>query len=494
MRLRETVRRLVRRADVRAAGSISSLLILAIALQCFVLYAFVATDSLDEADRWLQHSLDVVEGSVAQGVPTAEAIEDARDSLPELVPAVRWWDASSRLVADLGAWPPAERTVPSSPRGARRPLRDFRLMDSDRHVVGSVELATGERVELALPLLHFASETGEVGGGLLLIGILSGLTALVVGARATSRSFAPVRQATALLHGVNAQRLGSRLGTRGSGDPVDRHAETLNQVLAGIDASFARVRAFGSDVAHELRTPVNRIRNLSEVALMADDQREQARALETIRESTEEISRIIDSLLLLAEIDGQGFELDRQTLDLDERILRTADVYAPLFEERGIRLAASSQAGTVHGDGTLVDRVLVNLLDNALRYADAKGTVEISALRSDGGVVVRVDDSGPGIAPEDRDRVFDRFSRLDQARKGEGSGLGLALARAIARVHGGDLVVGDSPLGGARFVWEIPHARASGPQRGARQATPRHSSASRLVGAQAAATGGSRAP
>jgi len=494
MRLRETARRLIRRADVRAAGSIGSLLILAIALQCFVLYAFVATDSLDEADRWVQHSLDVIQGSVERGASPAEAIENARDSFPGVVPSVRWWDERSRLVADWGSWPSAERGVASSPRDGRRPLRDFRLMDADRHLVGSVALATGERVELALPLSHFASETGEVGGGLVLIGILSGLTALVVGARATSRSFAPVRQATALLHDVDAWRLGSRLETRGSGDPVDRHAETLNQVLAGIDASFARARAFGSDVAHELRTPVNRIRNLSEVALMTDDQREQARALETIRESTEEISRIIDSLLLLAEIDGQGFELERQSVDLDARILRTADVYAPLFEERGIRLAAHSQAGTVHGDGTLVDRVLVNLLDNALRYAEPQGTVEISAFGRDGGAVVHVDDSGPGIAAADRERVFDRFSRLDQARKGEGSGLGLALARAIARVHGGDLVVADSPLGGSRFVWEIPERTDPDAQRGARQATPRHSSASTPVGAQAATAGVSRAP
>jgi len=494
MRLPRTIRRLAGRTDVRVAATIGGILILIVAIQGFALYSFLSAESLEEGDRWVEHALETIHAPVARGLSASEAIDDMRGSLPDLAPPVRLWDGEDRLVREWGAWPASGRLVAARFGDDQRSLHDSRLLRPDNFLVGSTRLAAGERVQLALPLRHLANETAEVGRGLVLLALLLGAAALVVGVRATSSAFAPIRRATSLLRGVNARQLGSRLVTSGSGDPLDRHAQTLNGVLAEIDDSFARVRAFGGDLAHELRTPVNRIGNMAEVALLADEPREMTRTLETIRDSAAQISRIIDSLLLLSEIYGEGFELQRTAVDLDARILRTAEVYAPLFEERDIKLETRTQAGMVQGDGTLIDRVLVNLLDNALRHASAGGTVQIGGFRCDGGVVVHVDDSGQGIPRKDRDRVFDRFARLDPARTRQGSGLGLALARAIARLHGGDLEVGDSPLGGARFVLNLPEVSRLGVQREARHASPAASRASRLVGPQAATAGETRSP
>jgi signal transduction histidine kinase len=114
----------------------------------------------------------------------------------------------------------------------------------------------------------------------------------------------------------------------------------------------------------------------------------------------------------------------------------------------------------IEADRALLDRVLLNLLENALRHGSSGGRVELSAEPSAGGIRIALEDAGPGIAPEDRERVFERFERLDRTRPGSGGGLGLALARAVARLLGGDLVLEPSRLGGARFVWWLPTAPA----------------------------------
>jgi signal transduction histidine kinase len=492
MSLADTFRRLRARIDVRAVFSTSGVMLVAIMLQCLGLSVYIAVESLEEGDRWVGHGLEMVAASQAHSGSEA-AIEDLRESFMGLPPAVRLYDRDGNLRRTFGEWPAADRIVRSTQGEEPRSLRDFTLLWGGHQLVGEEALADGGRVEFALPLTEFASETTDVVEALMLIGVLSALVSLFVGIRMTSRALDPIRDATRILREVDARHLGSRIATRGSGDPVDRHAETLNSVLADIDASFARVRSFGSDVAHELRTPINRIRTLAEVALRSGDPDDQLHTLETVRQSSEDVSRIIESLLLLYEINDEAFVLQREEIDLDARILRSVDVYAPSFEERGIELKVDTRAGTVRADRTLTDRILVNLLSNGLRHVRRGDVVQIGAFRWDGGVVVCVDDSGPGIPPEERERIFDRFARLDPARSGGGSGLGLALARGIARLHGGDLQVGESPLGGARFVWNLPDASVER-QRPERRSSPAPRSSRSPLGPQPAKTGGTRAP
>jgi signal transduction histidine kinase len=449
--------RLLRRADARAVVASGLVLVVVLALQGFALYAYAAQESLEQADGWVEQVREMVGTVEARELSDASLAEAVYAALPGGNRAVRIRRADGGLGARIGAWPPAERSLLAQREGdPDRGIGSFRLLRRSRFLVDSIALPSGARLELALPLKRFTNEAREMGRGIVLLVAVSSLVAFAAAFLATRRAFAPLREATALLAGVNVRALGARLPSRRTGDPVDRHAETLNRVLEAIDASFSRLRSFSSDVAHEVRTPLNRMRTVAEVALASGDAAEQRAALERVEANVDELARLVDSLLLIAEADDRRVPLAPERLDVDEWLTRTVEAYAPLFEERGAKLWLDSRAGTIEADRALLDRVLLNLLENALRHGSAGGRVELSAEPSEGGIRIAVEDAGPGIAPEDRERVFERFERLGRTRRGSGGGLGLALARAVARLLGGDLVLEPSRLGGARFVWSVP--------------------------------------
>jgi signal transduction histidine kinase len=457
MRRTEALMRVLKRVDTRAALAVSVLLLLTIGLQGLALYAYVSVESLEEADRWMSHALRIARNLAPQRLEDEALLGAMEDSLSDMSPILRLRSGPDTIAGSRGAWPLADRQVPWTQRADdSRDVLNFPKLRTDNYLVGDVEMSSGITLEVALPLSHFAEETAEVGQVLALVVVVSGMAALLIAVVATFQAFSPLRLATRLVGGLDAKRLGRRLPSRGTGDPVDRHAETLNAVLAGIDDSFSRLRSFSSDAAHELRTPLNRIRNVAEVALLGRDDADLRPALEAVVRSAEDLSGIVQSLLLLAEIDDRRVTLRSDPIELDTWIARTAEAYDPLFEEKGVKLSVRSGAGTIEADRGLLDRVLLNLLDNALQHASGAGSVELRAVRLKGGLTISVDDSGPGIPIGERERIFDRFARLDRARASSGSGLGLALARAVARLLGGDVSVEDSSLGGARFVWRLP--------------------------------------
>jgi len=465
MRAADFLRRNLGRRDAQSVLVVAGLLLLAVALQGLMLYAYVAVESLEEADHWVQYALQGFPPRVARGESPASVADDLRRTLGNQSPAVRLRGIRGELLDGWGRWPAADRQVPVALGDDERTLGAFRLLEPENYLVGQMGLSSGTTVELALPLAHFVSEAAEMARAIGLVTLGSGLFAILIALIATRRAFAPLRQATALLGNVDARHLGRRLPTRGTADPVDCHAEVLNRALSTIDSSFARLRAFSSNAAHELRTPLHRIGNVAEVALLRGAAEDLRPALESVHATSQELSRLIQSLLLLAELDDERFVLKRSPVDARTLIARSAEIYGPLFEERGMKLSVCSDAASIEGDPLLLDRVLANLLDNALRHAPPGGQVEIQGVRAEAGFRISVDDTGTGVPSEERERIFDRFARLEGTRDGPGAGLGLALARGIARVHGGDLTMEDSPLlGGSRFVWWLPGRGR--PQRG----------------------------
>ena len=453
--------RFLRRTDTRAALGIGSALVLVLALQASWLYAFAAEEALEQADHFLMQTHELALSLGAEGISEEPLLDAAYASLPGGKRAVRLSDENGKLRAVRGEWPAPERTVPGRREDAPgRGLGSFWILDGDSFLVDSIPLGGGLRLELAMPLKRFAGEAAEIGSLLALVVLLSSIAAFGVARFATRRAFAPLREGTALLEGVDAHHLAARLPTRATGDPVDRHAETLNRVLGGIEASFSRLRSFSSDVAHELRTPLNRIRNVADVALAHGGTQDLATALERIQGSIDELGRMVDTLLLIAEVDDRRVPLKREPVDVDAWLHRTAEVWAPAFEEHGATLALHTAAGTIEADRAVLDRVLSNLLDNALRHGAAGGRVQLEARADEQGLVIALDDAGPGIPESERERVFERFVRLDRSRRGSAGGLGLALARSMARLLGGDLRIGRSRLGGARFEWRLPRASA----------------------------------
>jgi signal transduction histidine kinase len=448
----------LRRSDTRAVLAIGGALVLALGLQAVAISAYVSIEALEQADDWLEKARRLVVSLDADGASGDSLLDAAHVALTGGERALRLLVAG-RAPLQRGDWPEPDSTVPARRQDApKRGLGSVLLLRSDGFLVDSIVLSGGRTLELALPLKSFAREAHEITRLLALLVLLSSIAALGVALFATRRAFSPLRAGTALLEEVDAQHLSARLPTRATGDPVDRHAETLNRVLGGIEASFERLRSFSSDVAHELRTPLNRIRTVADAALADGGPQELAAALERIQGSVEELGRMVDALLLIAEVDDGRVPLKLEQIDVDAWLRHMVETWAPAFEERGVTLSLRSAAGTALADRTLLDRVLSNLLDNAARHGAAGGHVALDAAGDDEGLVIALDDAGPGIPEHDRERVFERFVRLDRSQRGGSGGLGLALARAVARRLGGQLGVEGSELGGARFVWRLPRA------------------------------------
>jgi signal transduction histidine kinase len=462
MRRAERLRRFLGRTDTRAVGAIAGALMLLLTLQASWLYLYAAEEALEQADHFLTQARELVVSLGSEGVAGDALLDAAHAALPGGKRAVRLYDANGALRAARGRWPDSGRTLLARQEDdPGRGLASFLELDDDAFLVDSVPLAGGARLQLAMPLKRFAGEAAEIGSLLALVVLLSSVGALGVARLATRLAFAPLREGTDLLEGIDARHLAARLPTRATSDPVDRHAETLNRVLGGIEESFSRLRGFSSDVAHELRTPLNRIRNVADVALAHGGATELTTALERIQGSIDELGRMVDTLLLIAEVDDRRMPMKRELVDVDAWLKHAVEVWAPAFEEHGATLALHAAAGPIEADRAVLDRVLSNLLDNALHHGAAGGRVEIEARGDATGISISVDDAGPGIPEQDRQRVFERFVRLDRSRRGSAGGLGLALARAMARWLGGDLALATSRLGGARFEWRMPRAKSA---------------------------------
>lgn len=281
----------------------------------------------------------------------------------------------------------------------------------------------------------------------LLIAVVAGVTWL-----ATNRALVPVHGISARARAISADRLSERVPVPASKDEVRELAETVNGMLDRIEASQQRQRRLVSDASHELRSPVAASRAQLEVALAGNDVGDWRRTALMVLQEQEHLSTLVDDLLMLSRLDEGEFH---PTGHVDVAQLVDAEAARP----RPLRPHVSQRPGldaSVPGDARLVERLLRNLVDNAVRHADAE--VAISVQRTTDAVVVHVDDDGPGVAEPHRHAVFERFTRLDEARDRDrgGAGLGLSIVHEVATAHGGAVSCGEAPLGGARFTVLLP--------------------------------------
>lgn len=253
---------------------------------------------------------------------------------------------------------------------------------------------------------------------------------------------------------ISAAELDRRLPVPRASDEVQHLATTLNQMLGRLEAATDRQRQFVSDASHELKTPLATLRTMLEVAADDPDFSEWGSLLAGLRRENERMDSLVADLLTLARFDERAPMSTREDVDLDQVIGRVSEQTARLFPSVEVD-TTGIEAVRVAGDGRALERLFTNLGANAARHATA--TVGFSCRAEDGLVRAWVSDDGPGIPVADRERVFDRFVRLDEARDRPvgGTGLGLAVARAIARSHGGDVRVVDSPRG-ATIEVELP--------------------------------------
>jgi signal transduction histidine kinase len=287
----------------------------------------------------------------------------------------------------------------------------------------------------------------------------AGLIALglgLIGGTVMSRNMLRrVEQVNRTSERVMSGNLSDRVPLNGGSDEFDQLAANLNRMLDQIERLMTAMREVTDDVAHDLKTPLSRLRSRLELAL--GDPSDAATQNEAIRAAIGEADHLLatfNALLSIAELESGARGGQGGPVDLSEVALSVAELYQPVAEEKGFTLAVATEPGAmILGDRHLLSQALANLLDNALKYAGV-GELEIRVSRRDGQAILEVADRGPGIAEGDRHAVLDRFVRLEPSRNTPGNGLGLSLVRAIVRRHGGTVALEDNRPGlRARLVF-----------------------------------------
>jgi signal transduction histidine kinase len=328
-----------------------------------------------------------------------------------------------------------------------------------------VETVTTEYAVVAARSLGEASAASSA--SLVTLGIAIPVALLVLGVTTwlvVGRALRPVESMRREVDSVTAQSLSHRLPDPGGSDEIARLAHTLNGMLDRLDSSATAQRRFVGDASHELKTPLATIRQHAEVALRHPGSIDGVALAGTVLGEEARLTALVQGLLVLARADEGALGVTRRPVDLDDLVLaETARLRdAPPVAGRGPLGVDATAVGParVDGDEGLLGQVVHNLVANAARHADSR--VAVALAERDGRVELIVDDDGAGVAEADRERVFERFVRLDEARARDsgGSGLGLAIVREIVRVHGGAVSVTASPLGGARFVVTLPRGAA----------------------------------
>lgn len=278
------------------------------------------------------------------------------------------------------------------------------------------------------------------------------------------RSLSPVVAMAARARRIGVEDLSARLPVANPGDELGHLASTFNELLGRLEGSMTQQRQFMADASHELRTPVTTARTAASVALQHPhrDEREYRDAMVIVEQQTARLSRIVEDMFTLARADAGNYPVRRDALYLDEvveEVVRAARVVA---STKGIEIDLDSEPSpaALTGDEELIRRLVGNLLDNAIRYSQHGSTVRVELRWTENGYSISVSDSGPGIPPESQPYIFERFYRVDRARSRAtpdgGAGLGLALARWVSRVHGGDLVLTASSDNGCTFTAVLP--------------------------------------
>jgi signal transduction histidine kinase len=253
------------------------------------------------------------------------------------------------------------------------------------------------------------------------------------------------RTSAHIIHGDLSQRV----PVTGTGDEFDQLAANLNEMLDQIERLMTGMRRVTDNIAHDLRTPLARLRARLEVSLLGEG--DAARYAETLRETIAEADRLLatfNALLNIAETESGASRDPPAELDLAEVARSAGELYEPIAEEKGLRLVCrADQPVPVQGNRHLLSQAAANLIDNAIKYTPPGGTVEVRAGASGREAVLEVADSGPGIPGAEREAVLEPFVRLESSRSTPGNGLGLSLVRAVAKRHGGRLELGDNEPG-----------------------------------------------
>jgi signal transduction histidine kinase len=355
-------------------------------------------------------------------------------------------------VVAAGGVAPADRLLAELAPGQSRRIS---VPGEDDGFLAVARPASGGRVVIVARTLENVDESTRVVAVFLAAGlpalllVVAGTTWLVTG-----RSLAPVERIRREVEAITASELHRRVPVPAGGDEIARLASTMNAMLDRLEAAATRQRRFVADASHELRSPITTLRAHAEATLAAPERASTEALAEVVLAESLRLQGLVDDLLLLARADEGAAAAGARPVDLDDLVFEEA---ARLRTGGGVQVDTTGvSAGRVAGDAAALRRVVRNLADNAARHARAR--VAFSLRREAGSVHLAVDDDGVGVPAGERERVFGRFVRLDEARArdGGGAGLGLAIVREVVRAGGGTSRITTSALGGARVELSLP--------------------------------------
>lgn len=402
------------------------------------------TDSLGNAS--FPNDPETFVGIVERFDPDAPLLDVHNDDSPDVDEILNLTNIDGRL-GSIGLDEPADASLTS--------VTLTEGVDNLRVVF--TEVGPGEELIVVARSLDGVDRTVERVrlGVLLAVPILTMLVGLLVHAL-TGQALKPVESIRSEVESISATDLSKRVPVGDRPDEISSLAATMNEMLGRLESAQDRQRRFTGDAAHELRSPLASMRAGLDVDIAHPETVDWNRSAQLLRDEVERMQRTVEDLLVLARADGEERPqlVTAQLVDLDDVVLAAASAI-PLRD--GVKIDTSKvSAAAVRGNRDELQRMINNLVANGMRHASS--TLELSVHEQDGRALVIVDDDGDGIDPEDRERVFERFVRLDEARSRDsgGSGLGLALARELAVAHGGSLVADSNPNGGARFIVDLP--------------------------------------
>jgi two-component system, OmpR family, heavy metal sensor histidine kinase CusS len=280
----------------------------------------------------------------------------------------------------------------------------------------------------------FQKEFGTLFATVLAVGVIASIG---IARTATRRGLKPLSEITRTIGRIRPSRLSERVAPIGWPPELQPLAEAFDEMLGRLEDSFTRLSQFSADLAHELRTPIANILGEAQVALTRERPAEEYReVIESTVAECERLSRIVENLLFVARAESAREQIKRTQFEGRAAIEKIANYYQTIAEERHVTVECEGEA-QINADPVLFSRAISNLVDNALRFTHDGGTIRLSVAAGTQETQVTVSDTGSGIAAEHLPRVFDRFYRADSSRSSAGAGLGLALVKSIAELHGG---------------------------------------------------------
>jgi signal transduction histidine kinase len=314
-------------------------------------------------------------------------------------------------------------------------------------------------VLVSYPLAQMEHDLGME--AMLLAEVVAALVVLTsaLGYGLAGRALRPAGVIAGIARDLSERDLHRRIELSLPADELGELAATFNSMLARLEKAFLAQRNFTADAAHELRAPLTLIRAELECATKDDGRHLDRAGMRALIAETDRLSRLVGELLLMAQADAGGLTPQRTDVDVADLVVERADRWCPLAAAKGVQLLARApDSGTLRGDVELLGRLIDNLLGNAIRHTPPGGAVELTVRRAGGHWEIDVADTGPGIPPDLRPRLFERFSRPAGARSrlSGGAGLGLAICAAIAAAHGGSIRLLEETTCGAHFSVRVP--------------------------------------